>query len=214
MKRVYLAASLLLTLWACGDDASMPAGQDTSGEAERDVGTADCAADDVDVLWDGARTDGDPYDGGPEDSGPADGADGGQDLALDDVSADGASPDAPAADASHDGAPDSSDGGAPDDPELFLGGFFPIGVFGQPEYLLQTWADRGCNTLLEIAQGEDDLSWDAEAQRLGLRVIRPPITSPEDDLGRTDLLAWSLPDEPDVEANNFYCNAAVPTTTP
>ena len=32
----------------------------------------------------------------------------------------------------------------------FLGGFFPVGVFGQPAYALEGWADLGCNTMLSV----------------------------------------------------------------
>ena len=87
----------------------------------------------------------------------------------------------------------------------FLGGFFPIGVFGQPAYAMEGWASIGCNTMLGVPQGEAIDAWDAEAQRLGLAVIRRPLGAPSQDAGRTDLLAWLMPDEPDVEANNEPC---------
>jgi hypothetical protein len=87
----------------------------------------------------------------------------------------------------------------------FLGGFFPIGVFGQPAWAMKSWADIGCNTMLGAPQGESHEAWDLEAQRLGLAVIRQPVGAPAADRGRTDLLAWLLPDEPDVEANNAPC---------
>jgi hypothetical protein len=87
----------------------------------------------------------------------------------------------------------------------FLGGFFPVGVFGQPAYAMEGWADIGCNTMLSVPQGDDIAAWDQEAQRLGLKVIRQPLPGLADDIGRTDLLAWMLPDEPDVEANNGPC---------
>lgn len=88
---------------------------------------------------------------------------------------------------------------------LFLEGFFPLGVFGQPTEDLAKWAGRGCNAMFEVPQGSDESAWDQQAQRLGLRIIRPPIGSPANDVGRTDLLAWSLPDEPDIEANSGPC---------
>jgi hypothetical protein len=113
---------------------------------------------------------------------------------------------ASAGDASADGPGDGTPGPIDDLPtDGFLGGFFPIGVFGQPSWTMQGWADIGCNTMLEAPQGESLADWDAQAQRLGLRVIRRPLGAPSSDRGRTDLLAWSLPDEPDVEANNAPC---------
>ncbi|HET6586083.1 MAG TPA: hypothetical protein VFG69_21645 [Nannocystaceae bacterium] len=97
-------------------------------------------------------------------------------------------------------------GGMPEMPtDGFLGGFFPIGVFSQPAYTMADWQGIGLNTMLEIPQGEDAGEWDDEARRLGMAMIRPPIGDPASDIGRTDLLAWMLPDEPDVEANNGPC---------
>ena len=75
----------------------------------------------------------------------------------------------------------AGDGGAHATGDRFLDGFFPIGVFGQPANMLETWRDRGCNTMLEIPQGQDQAAWDLEAQRLGLRMIRRPIADPDDD---------------------------------
>ncbi len=87
----------------------------------------------------------------------------------------------------------------------FLDGFFPIGVFGQPAYTMEGWQSVGCNTMLGTPQGENLGAWDDEAQRLGMMMIRAPVGAPSEDVGRTDLLAWLLPDEPDVEANNAPC---------
>ncbi|MEM6990317.1 MAG: hypothetical protein AAF721_07465 [Myxococcota bacterium] len=105
------------------------------------------------------------------------------------------------------GAADESTGGATEVPpgDRFLDGFFPIGVFGQPAENFETWVDRGCNTMFEVPQEHDAGAWDQEAQRLGLRVIRPPLGGGGADIGRTDLLAWSLPDEPDIDANQSTC---------
>jgi hypothetical protein len=87
----------------------------------------------------------------------------------------------------------------------FLGGFFPVGVFGQPAWAMHGWASIGCNTMLVIPREENAARWDEEAQRLGLAVIRRPVGDPSADVDRDDLLAWALPDEPDVEANNSPC---------
>jgi hypothetical protein len=102
---------------------------------------------------------------------------------------------------------ESSTGEPPDDLPTggFLDGFFPIGVFGQPAFSMEGWQSIGLNTMLDVPQDEDIVGWDEEAQRLGLAIIRRPLGDPADDIGRTDLLAWSLPDEPDVEANNGPC---------
>jgi len=91
------------------------------------------------------------------------------------------------------------------DSALFLDGFFPIGVFSQTASNLESWRDRGCNTALEIPQGEDRATWDAEAQRVGLKLIRRPVSDPADDIGRTDVIAWPQPDEPDVDGQQANC---------
>lgn len=80
----------------------------------------------------------------------------------------------------------------------FLDGFFPIGVFGQPAESFPAWKSRGINTVLEVPMNHDPVAWDRAAQEAGLRVIRRPLPNPRDDVGRTDLLAWSHWDEPDA----------------
>lgn len=81
---------------------------------------------------------------------------------------------------------------------LFLDGFFPIGVFSQPEQSFAKWKARGVNTILETPQGHDPESWDRAAKAAGLKIIRRPLGDPKRDIGRTDLLAWSHWDEPDA----------------
>lgn len=81
---------------------------------------------------------------------------------------------------------------------LFLEGFFPIGVFAQPEQSFAKWKARGINTILETPQGHDAESWDRAAKAAGLKIIRRPLADPKRDIGRTDLLAWSHWDEPDA----------------
>lgn len=116
---------------------------------------------------------------------------------LDDGTSDGGT--------SEGGSSDDMGEAPPPEPGAFLNGFFPIGVFGTPPYLMQGWADLGCNTMLEVPQGWNAYDWDLQAQSLGLAVIRRPLGDGTVDEGRTDLLAWHLPDEPDVEANNGPC---------
>src|SRR5690606_32836027 len=65
-----------------------------------------------------------------------------------------------------------------------------------------------CNTMLSVPQGHDPVMWDQTAQSLGLRMIRRPLGNGSSDIGREDLLAWLLPDEPDVEANNGACGGS------
>jgi hypothetical protein len=81
---------------------------------------------------------------------------------------------------------------------LFLNGVFPIGVFSQPQESFEKWKSRGINTILETPQGHDPNAWDKAARSAGLFVIRRPLANPRDDIGRTDLLAWSHWDEPDA----------------
>lgn len=81
---------------------------------------------------------------------------------------------------------------------LFLNGFFPIGVFSQPQDSFVKWKSRGINTILETPQGHDPVSWDRAAQSAGLYIIRRPMKDPRQDIGRKDLLAWSHWDEPDA----------------
>jgi hypothetical protein len=82
--------------------------------------------------------------------------------------------------------------------ELFLGGFFPVGVFSQPSTSFEKWKSRGINTILEVPQNHDALEWDSAAKRAGLKIIRRPLSDPKADIGRKDLLAWSQWDEPDA----------------
>lgn len=89
---------------------------------------------------------------------------------------------------------------------LFLGGYFPIGVFMQNHDTFQKWHDRGVNMLM----GEPNWTmegmthdqfiqfWDAEAAKLGMRTIRRPLSNPALDIGSTTLLAWAQDDEPDA----------------
>jgi len=73
--------------------------------------------------------------------------------------------------------------------------FFPIGVWVPPAYAYATWQARGANTMVGI--GFDLEGSIAQADALGLHMIREPRANPADDAGETLLLAWAQPDEPD-----------------
>ena len=76
-----------------------------------------------------------------------------------------------------------------------LRNFFPIGVWVAPDYAYATWQARGLNTVVGI--GFDLEGSIAEANRLGLHMIREPRPNPADDANEALLLAWAQPDEPD-----------------
>lgn len=95
---------------------------------------------------------------------------------------------------------------------LFLGGYFPIGVFMQNHDTFQTWRDRGVNLLVGepnwtmegMTHDEFIQFWDQQAAALGMRTIRRPLSSPAADVGNTTLLAWSQEDEPDAVGGGLY----------
>ena len=91
------------------------------------------------------------------------------------------------------GGSESSPG--PSEPDLFLGGFFPIGVWVPPAYDFEKWKGRNVNTMVGVTQDFEE--WNAEANRLGLRMIRESRPNPANDIGETLLLAWAHDDEPD-----------------
>jgi hypothetical protein len=78
---------------------------------------------------------------------------------------------------------------------LFLDGFFPIGVWVPPSSDYQKWKSRGANTMVGI--GFDLEGSIAQANSLGLHMIREPRPHPADDANEALLLAWAQPDEPD-----------------
>ena len=121
---------------------------------------------------------------------------------LEDGTSDGGSTDGGSTD---DGGTNDTGQAPPPQPGAFLDGFFPVGVFGTPPYDMPGWASLGCNTMLSVPLGTTTYDWDQQAQSLGLAMIRQPLGNGSADVGRTDLLAWLLPDEPDVEANRGYC---------
>ncbi len=76
-----------------------------------------------------------------------------------------------------------------------LQNFFPIGVWVAPDYAYATWQARGLNTVVGI--GFDLPGSIAQADSLGLHMIREPQANPADDANEGLLLAWAQPDEPD-----------------
>lgn len=95
---------------------------------------------------------------------------------------------------------------------LFLGGYFPIGVFMQNADTFDKWRGRGVNMLMgepnwSIAGMTHDDSvryWDREAAARGMRTIRRALSSPADDIGNTTLLAWAQDDEPDASGQGPF----------
>jgi len=73
--------------------------------------------------------------------------------------------------------------------------FFPIGVWVPPPYAYATWQARGANTMVGI--GFDLEGSIAQANTLGLHMIREPRANPADDANEPLLLGWAQPDEPD-----------------
>lgn len=90
----------------------------------------------------------------------------------------------------------------------FLNGFFPIGIFAQRQEDFSKWKSRGLNTLflVSLSYGTDLADWEASARAKGLRTIRQPLPKPADDIGNTNLLAWSQMDEPDAGGLSSFKN--------
>lgn len=79
--------------------------------------------------------------------------------------------------------------------DLFLNGFFPIGVWVPPPYDYAKWKNRNINTINGISYDFEGSI--AQANSLGLHMIREPRPNPADDANEPLLLAWAHPDEPD-----------------
>jgi len=82
-----------------------------------------------------------------------------------------------------------------DDTPPQLRNFFPIGVWVPPPYAYALWQSRGANTMVGI--GFDLEGSIAQANSLGLHMIREPRPNPTDDANEPLLLGWAQPDEPD-----------------
>jgi hypothetical protein len=86
-------------------------------------------------------------------------------------------------------------------------GYFTIGVFRQPVQTLANWKARGINTAVFFYTGHPD--WMSQyiqtTQSLGLYEIRDPQDNISADIGDKLLLAYSHPDEPDINGipNSF-----------
>lgn len=92
--------------------------------------------------------------------------------------------------------------------------YFPIGVWQQPTNSFSKWAARGINTVMEVPEGHNLSAWSDAAARSGFLMLREPDNGarPGDpkavaaarraDLTkyRSNLLAWTLSDEPDFNA--------------
>ncbi len=94
---------------------------------------------------------------------------------------------------------------------MVLDGFFPIGVFAQPEYNFAQWADRGLNSLYEYPQGSDVVAWDIAGEAAGLFRYRRP----SGNAARDNLDDWALAniDEPDILGNDWACGGDVGACT-
>jgi hypothetical protein len=84
---------------------------------------------------------------------------------------------------------------AVDDTPAVLRNFFPIGVWVAPDYAYATWQSRGINTVVGI--GFDLEGSIAQANTLGLHMIREPRPDAADDANEPLLLGWAQQDEPD-----------------
>ncbi len=78
-----------------------------------------------------------------------------------------------------------------------LAHFFPIGAYVQAVANFGLWKSRGINTMVAVPDGNDEVAWDKAAIRDGLYEIRAPASRPASDVGDKNLLAWTLPDQPD-----------------
>jgi len=76
---------------------------------------------------------------------------------------------------------------------------FPVGVWTQPVSSFDKWKSRGVNTLIEYqGDGATIEQWSQAARDRGMNYIRQPLSNPALDKGDKNLLAWALPDEPEI----------------
>jgi hypothetical protein len=79
-------------------------------------------------------------------------------------------------------------------------GYFTIGVYYQPIQSYGTWKSRGVNTVIDFPKTEADLKlYDQAAAANQLYQIRPPSTVSSDDVNNPWLLAYTQPEEPDIQ---------------
>lgn len=83
--------------------------------------------------------------------------------------------------------------------------FFPLGVDFQHSSSFATWKARGINTVVRVPFNIEPIdtveNWTAAANAAGLKMIREPSASYQDDDGEAGLLAIDLQDEPDLPEN-------------
>lgn len=76
---------------------------------------------------------------------------------------------------------------------------FPIAVWTQPVASFDKWQARGVNTLMDYqGDGATIEQWSQAARDRGMYYIRKPLANPALDIGDKNLLAWALPDEPEI----------------
>ena len=99
---------------------------------------------------------------------------------------------------------------------LFLNGFFPLAVDGpdgsyigtgapgsSPQYRtvpqdFDYWKGNGINTIARGPQEGANAAYDTMVHTAGLHSLRAPLSPLSSDAGKTYLLAWAQPDEPDA----------------
>ena len=84
---------------------------------------------------------------------------------------------------------------------LFLDGFFPIGVYVQWVDSFDKWKGRGINTLVGVPDGNDANLWSSEARSKGLKMIRGPVNETA-DANDPMLIAWDTGDEPELNGTS------------
>jgi hypothetical protein len=89
--------------------------------------------------------------------------------------------------------------GEPDETPPVPSDVFPIGVWTQPVSSFDKWKSRGVNTLIEYqGDGATIEQWSQAARDRDMYYIRRPLSNPFTDVGDENLLAWALPDEPEI----------------
>jgi hypothetical protein len=75
--------------------------------------------------------------------------------------------------------------------------FFVKAVWQQPSSLFSKWLGRGINVVDFVPGGSDATAWTLTAASAGLPVIKLPNVPSSSDTNASNILAWSMPDEPD-----------------
>ncbi|MET0286588.1 MAG: hypothetical protein ABW352_19045 [Polyangiales bacterium] len=90
--------------------------------------------------------------------------------------------------------------------------FFPLAADFQRPESFESWKDAGINTVIRVRSASDPDAaspqevdeWTRRANELGLKMIRAPRDNPADDRNESNLLAYSLLDEPDIYRQDPY----------